>query len=339
MGITTKEIAKICGVSRTTVHRALNNTGRISEKTKQYILEMAEKNGYRPDLLATGLAKGKTYYIGVVVMDVNNRYFSQMLSALEVKAREQGYFINITLHQNNKEIEKEQLCKLADYHVDGIILSSVNKGEEYKKFIESLNIPVVTIDNKVAEGIPFVTVNGRAAIREAVKLVIQSGYEKIVFVCPPLADKQMENIYVHEERTAGFLEAVQQRDNLEYVVLGDWEYKEKAWKELEKEEKRTVFLCTGDMFALDLMRDLKKKGKYAGKDYGIMGYDNIDFLEYVSPRLTTIENHVERVATEALNLLLELMDKSENKKESLIKKERILETVTVEGETIRLSKE
>ena len=129
MGITTKEIAKICGVSRTTVHRALNNTGRISEKTKRMILETAEKNGYRPDLLATGLAKGKTYYIGVVVMDVNNRYFSQMLSALEIEARERGYFINITLHQNDKEIEKEQLCKLADYHVDGIILSSVNKGE------------------------------------------------------------------------------------------------------------------------------------------------------------------------------------------------------------------
>ena len=65
MGITTKEIAKICGVSRTTVHRALNNTGRISEKTKRMILETAEKNGYRPDLLATGLAKGKTYYVRI----------------------------------------------------------------------------------------------------------------------------------------------------------------------------------------------------------------------------------------------------------------------------------
>lgn len=218
MGITTKEIAKICGVSRTTVHRALNNTGRISEKTKRMILETAEKNGYRPDLLATGLAKGKTYYIGVVVMDVNNRYFSQMLSALEIEARERGYFINITLHQNDKEIEKEQLCKLADYHVDGIILSSVNKGEEYKKFIESLNIPVVTIDNKIADKIPFVTVNGRSAISKAVCEIAESGYEKVIFVCPPLAEKNLENIYVHEERTAGFKEAVKKIHGLEYVL-------------------------------------------------------------------------------------------------------------------------
>lgn len=329
MGITTKEIAKICGVSRTTVHRALNNTGRISEKTKQMILETAEKNGYRPDLLATGLAKGKTYYIGVVVMDVNNRYFSQMLSALEIEARERGYFINITLHQNDKEIEKEQLCKLADYHVDGIILSSVNKGEKYKKFIESLNIPVVTIDNKIADGIPFVTVNGRNAISKAVEEIAKAGYGKVVFVCPPLADKNMENIYVHEERTAGFKEAAKRIAGLDYVIIGDWDYQRKAEEELKKSEKKTAFLCTGDMFALDLMRKFNKIGKRAGQDYGIMGYDNIDFLEYVTPRLTTIDNHVEKVAEEAFNFLLQIMEER-NVKET----ERILETVTVQGETI-----
>lgn len=329
MGITTKEIAKICGVSRTTVHRALNNTGRISEKTKRMILETAEKNGYRPDLLATGLAKGKTYYIGVVVMDVNNRYFSQMLSALEIEARERGYFINITLHQNDKEIEKEQLCKLADYHVDGIILSSVNKGEEYKKFIENLNIPVVTIDNKIADKIPFVTVDGRSAISKAVYEIAESGYEKVIFVCPPLAEKNLENIYVHEERTAGFKKAVKKIHGLEYVIIGNWDYQKQAKKELEKSEKKTAFLCTGDMFALNLIRMFKKNGKRAGQDYGIMGYDNIDFLEYVTPRLTTIDNHVEKVAEEAFNLLLQLMEN-----QNVVETERILETVTVHGETI-----
>ena len=90
-----------------------------------------------------------------------------------------------------------------------------------------------------------------------------------------------------------------------------------------------AFLCTGDMFALNLIRMFEKNGKRAGQDYGIMGYDNIDFLEYVTPRLTTIDNHVEKVAEEAFNLLLQLM---ENK--NVAETERILETVTVQGETI-----
>lgn len=328
MGITTKEIAKLCGVSRTTVHRALNNTGRINEETKRLILETAKAHGYRPDLLATGLAKGKTYYIGVVVMDVNNRYFSQMLNALEIEAREKGYFVNITLHQNNKDMEREQLCKLADYHVDGIILSSVNKGQEYKDFIEGLNIPVVTIDNKIADGIPFVTVDGRKAVAEACRELAKAGYEKLVFVCPPLADREMENVYVHEERAIGFNQAMENLPGLEKVILGGWDYLERAWEELCRSGKKTAFLCAGDMFALDLMRAFKKQGKRAGQDYGVMGYDNIDFLDYVSPRLTTIDNHVEVVARTALELLLDLMDK----KECTI--ERIIETETIQGETI-----
>lgn len=75
MAITTKDLAQLCGVSRTTIHRALNGTGRIKPETKEMILQVAKEHGYRPDLLATGLAKGQTYNIGVVVLDVKNRYF------------------------------------------------------------------------------------------------------------------------------------------------------------------------------------------------------------------------------------------------------------------------
>lgn len=77
MAITTKDLAQLCGVSRTTIHRALNGTGRIKPETKEMILQVAKEHGYRPDLLATGLAKGQTYNIGVVVLDVKNRYFAR----------------------------------------------------------------------------------------------------------------------------------------------------------------------------------------------------------------------------------------------------------------------
>ena len=188
---------------------------------------------------------------------------------------------------------------------------------------------MVTIDNKIADKIPFVTVNGRSAISKAVCEIAESGYEKVIFVCPPLAEKNLENIYVHEERTAGFKEAVKKIHGLEYVIIGNWDYQKQAKKELEKSEKKTAFLCTGDMFALNLIRMFEKNGKRAGQDYGIMGYDNIDFLEYVTPRLTTIDNHVEKVAEEAFNLLLQLMEN-----QNVVETERILETVTVHGETI-----
>ena len=184
MAITTKDLAQLCGVSRTTIHRALNGTGRIKPETKEMILQVAKEHGYRPDLLATGLAKGQTYNIGVVVLDVKNRYFAQMLSTISTEAYARGYGVNITLHGGDAGTEREQLTRLADYRVDGIILSSVNEGEAYRTFLESLHRPIVSVDNRIADGIPFVGIDQRAAVREAVQRAAEKGYERIVFVCP-----------------------------------------------------------------------------------------------------------------------------------------------------------
>jgi len=313
VAITAKELADMCGVSRMTVHRALTDTGRINPQTKELIQARAKEYGYRPDLLARGLVKGQTFYIGVVVLDVNNRYFSQMLSAIGTEARKRGYFVNITLHEENKEMEKEQLERLVDYHVDGIILSSVNQGKEYRDFLRSLDTPIVTIGNKIADGIPFVSIEEKKAAREATETILRNGYEKIVFVCPPLEQTE-GNTYVHRQRMEGFTEAVEQwkrteKPDVESLVISEkTSYAKRAYEELIKTKKRTAFFCAGDIFALDIMKYMAEKWKKAGADYGIVGFDGIDILDYVTPRLCTIYNPVEPVAKEAVKLLFKLMN-------------------------------
>ncbi len=328
MSITTKDLARMCGVSRTTVHRALSDTGRINPQTRELILKTAKENDYRPDLLARGLVKGQTFYIGVVVLDVNNRYFSQLLSAIETEARKQGYFINITLHEKNKIMEREQLTRLVDYHMDGIILSSVNKGVEYRDFLKSLKTPIVSINNRIAEGIPFVGIQEHNAAQEATESMIQAGYRHIVFVCPPLEDREKENIYVHEEREAGFLEAVRKFPEIRYSIIGNMEnYCEQAFDIFQNSSEKTAFFCTGDMFALKLMKFFSQKGFLPPDDYGLQGFDYIDMLEFVSPKLSTVYNSVEEVAREAVNLLFDLM----NDQDTQI--ERILGYTRVKGNT------
>lgn len=334
MAITAKELAEMCGVSRMTVHRALTDTGRINPQTKALIQAKAKECGYRPDLLARGLVKGQTFYIGVVVLDVNNRYFSQMLSAIGTEARKRGYFVNITLHEENKEMEKEQLERLVDYHVDGIILSSVNQGNGYRDFLKSLDTPIVTIGNKIADGIPFVSIQEKKAAREATEAILKKGYEKIVFVCPPLGRTE-GNSYVHRQRLEGFLEAVDlwrmtPGAAVESLVIDEKEaYAGRAFEELQKTDKRTAFFCTGDIFALDIMKYMAKKGRKAGKDYGIVGFDGIDILDYVTPRLYTIYNPVEPVAKEAVKLLFRLMNEEAAEDETII-----LDCELMEGETL-----
>lgn len=332
MGITTKDLAQICGVSRTTVHRALHDgTGRINPDTKEMILRVARENDYRPDLLARGLVKGQTLNIGVVVLDVKNRYFAQMLSAIGVEAHKRGYFVNITLHGNDKETEKTQLTRLVDYHVDGIIVSSVNEGEDYRKFLDSLDIPIVSVDNKIADGIPFVGIDQKQAMKQAAEKVMEKGYNKLIFVCPPINDQSGRNVYVHRERLAGFQEAVEKIPDVETVYLLNWDYLKQVKEALNTSEK-PAFICAADEFALDIMKYLKKEGKKAGTDYGITGFDNIDVLDYVVPRLTTISNSVEEVAEAAVDLLFELMDEKMTSWEA--RPPLFIQHRFIEGETI-----
>ncbi len=305
MSITTNDLAKLCGVSRTTVIRALNNTGRINEETKQKILMTAEEHGYKPDLLARSLAKGKTYTIGMLVLDSKNRYFSQMISAVSNEAEKYGYGVNINLHNNDAKKEIEKLKRMAAYKLDGIILSSINQGDEYKEFLKDLNIPIVSVDNRIADGIPFVSISQRKAMKESTERAIAAGYEHIVFICPPINGNVNDNIYVHEKRLEGFNQAIEEKSDLKVDYLLDWDYLDKL---NQIDVANTAFVCTADEIALDIMMQLRHKNLEAGKDYGLIGFDSIDTLKYISPKLETVDNKVEVVAKEAMNLLIKLID-------------------------------
>lgn len=326
MAVTINDIAKMCNVSRTTVVRALNGTGRISADTKQRILKVAQENEYHPDMLARALAKDRTYTIGVVVLDVMNQHFAQILNSVEREARLLGYSVNIMLHDQNPKLEKSLMERLIAYHVDGIILSSVNQDEEYVQYIRELETPVVTIDNMLGKDIPFVGINNQEALYLLAQKAVRKGYRRVVFVCPPLEDTNV-NRYAHEQRYEGFCKALSENPSVEKIVVSDAEYFSKC-QELLLENRETVFLCSGDIFALDLMKYFNKRGKKAGKDYGIAGFDSVDILDYVTPQMDTVDNNDELVAKKAVEMLMALINKEP------VEKEIILEAKYINGATL-----
>lgn len=341
MGITTNDLAQICGVSRTTVLRALNGNGRISPDTKEMILRVAKENDYRPDLLARSLVNGKTNIIGVVVLDAKSRYFAEMISWIVNKANKNGYGVSIMLHGAQPKLEKKQLLRLASYRVDGIIVSSVNQGDPYVDFLKSLNTPIVSIDNRIANDLPFVGIEQKNAMKEITELVVSKGIKKIVFVCPPMCEESNENIYVHKERQEGVYEVIKKNGDVSIVELLDWTYLDKV-EELVDTDEKVAFVCTADEFALPIIKRLNGKGLTPGKDYAITGFDNIDILDFISPKLTTVSNAVEEVANAAVNLLFELIEEKESigkdksaNGESFIGNEcRILPYTIISGETL-----
>ncbi len=329
MGATTKDIAQICNVSRTTVNRALSGTGRISEETKELILKTAKELNYHPDILATSLKNGKTRNLGVLVFDIRNQYFAQMVNAIEQEARKRSYFVSINLHEKSKETEKESLEKLVDYRVEGIILSPVSKGQRFAKFVKGLEKPVVIIGNNVDDSIPYIGIDEETAAKEAVDYIHSKGYENIVFVCPPLVDAKTENVFAHEQRKKGFEAEIKKLKNVRGSIIGNWNYLDDVVSLMKSGKKEKIaFFCSGDVYALEIMKTLRNMHLKAGEDFGIMGFDNIDVLEYVIPRLTTIDNAVDEIAVKAVDVLFDLINGKDVEKKTIVK-HRI-----IEGETL-----
>lgn len=309
MSITVNEIAEKCGVSRTTVLRALNEQGSVRKDTKEKILAVAKEHNYRPNLLARSLNHGRTMSLGVVTINVENMYFVQSLNIINKEADKKGYFTNIVVCDDNLEWERKLIQGLADRQMEGLLISPINKGKEFEEFLLSLHIPIVCIGNRVSDAFTTVQVNEMQATVDAVNLIASKEYQRIVFVCPPLSSGQDQNIYVHEQRLLGYQNAVKNYPNIQATMIGDEDYISKI-NELVKEntEIKTAFLCSGDAYALDVMRWGSQNGFVIPRDFGLMGFDNISVLDYIVPRLTTVSTNLEGVAKTAVSELLQQIE-------------------------------
>ncbi len=309
MRVTIKDIAKYCGVSSGTVDRALNNRPGIKEKTKQKVLQAAKDLKYRPDFTARSLVKGRTMTLGIVLFDLYNRSYAQLLTAVELKAREYGYFLYIALTDKDMENEKQCIEYLANHKVDGIILFSVNKGTEFEEYLHGFSIPIITIFNFLSADWEYVGIPERAAMKNGVSHIIDKGYKQFIYISPPLKYKGITNIYTQEERLEGFLEALASNDLKEAEIIRHNDYLDYLEKINFRQRERTAIICSCDLYALEVMRFLKTKGYSIPLDVGIMGFDNIDVLKYVTPALTTIEYPVEAIGDKAVESLVHKIEK------------------------------
>ena len=318
MAATTKDIARFCNVSRTTVTRALYNQGRISEKTRQEVLRVARELGYQPDLLARSLVKGKSMTVGIALCDLKNMFFSNVIDAMEPVARERGYVLNITLHDNDKELEREIIKHLLGYKIDGMVIHPSVCSEEEYEFLKNLDFPVLVVGGAPLGDLPFVGNDEYEAAKRATEQMIRREYDILYFVFPDFDDPKKE-FAGHQERYRGFAE-VAKASGKRYEVLGNGNYIEKALgviREAEQDGKRVAFLCSGDFYAARIMMAAYQEHLTAGIDYGLMGFDNDELMKILPVRLWTVENHKEEIGKRAISELIDLIERKKDRGEKV----------------------
>lgn len=306
MGITIKDIARACGVSLATVDRAFRNKAGISLRTRTKILEKARELGYQPNVVARNLKLGRTSEIGLIVHDLDNEFFAQLVNVIQAVCWRHQYYLRLSVSLRDPERERTVLEHMVRQNVDGIILFPTSSSREFGAFLQGLSRPIVTIANKVSPSLPFVGLSDRAIMQEVTETIIRKGFRRLIFVGPLSLDEEKANLYEIDERFAGFHAVVSAHPEVQHeMVSTNGDYVGEL-RRIDLSRPRSAIVCCSDIFALEILNDLKARGLGVPNDVGLMGFDSIYALRYITPRLSTVEYPIEQMGEIAVSLLLQM---------------------------------
>jgi LacI family transcriptional regulator len=292
--VTLKDIAKLVGVSTASVSGVLNDTPnvRVSEETRQKILETAERLNYIPDFNARVL-KGKTSNIvGLIIPDVINPFFPEVIRGVIDTANKFGY--QVILFNTDDRLDKQifYIEMLVSLRCAGIIIADIEAGtnkNEILNRVDKTKTPVVLVDREIPDSpFPAITVDNIKGGYLATKYLIELGHRRIGFLTNSLSLKNIR------DRFAGYKQALEEsgleflpefvlesgyRDNLAYVSVESL---------LARQCKPDAIFVTGDLMAIEAIRAIRNFGLEIPRDISIIGFDDIWMSQFITPPLTTI---------------------------------------------------
>lgn len=312
--ITIKDIAKALGLSTSTVSRALRDSYEISPETKRLVLEYAEKNNYHPNPIALSLKERRSRSIGVIVCEIANSYFSQVINGIESIAYNHGY--NVIIAQSRESFDREMmnLQYLTSRSIDGLIISISTETTDfsYLKELHGKGMPIVFFDRIVSEiDTHKVIADNYKGGYDATSHLISCGYRRIATVSNP------ELLSITRERLAGYKAALADHgievdeSLIKYCRHGGMIVSEveEAVKELLKLEKQPdAIFASADKLTTGCLRILKANGLSVPGDMGLIGFSNTDLTELLDPPLSIIKQPAFDMGEIAMNLLLKMIE-------------------------------
>lgn len=297
--ITIKEVAQQSGVSIATVSQILNgNEQKFTPKTVEKVLAAKAALNYEPDYFARRMIVKKSKTIGVLIPDITNPFFSTLVRGIEGVLYRENFITMLCNADLDTEKEADYLEELSRRGVDGyIIASSAISNQAINDSLRKKNLPYIVLDQKKAEGFSdAILTDDFSGGRLAGEHLSQLGHQKVAIVLP---EDATENI---RTRLTGFQEMYPE------AVLIHGELSKaggrKAAEEIVKTDVTAIF-AINDELAFGIYLGLAELGKKIPQDYSVIGYDNIDMCEYVTPQLTTIAQPIYELGQTTAELLLD----------------------------------
>jgi DNA-binding LacI/PurR family transcriptional regulator len=315
------ELSQKCGVSVSTVSKALNGYSDISDKTRELVIRTANEMGYFPNANARALKLKKTYNIGVLFatyssLGLRNDYFAHILSAFREEASQEGYDITfIEHHVGRRKMTYLEHCQYR--HFDGVcIVCADYESDEVIRLAES-DLPVVTIDHAFQKAYSIISDN-YGGMKQLATYIIRQGHRRIAMI-------HGNKTLVTRNRIDGFLDAMRDNDITvprEYIIEGM--YRNQMLTEelttglLKLKVQPTCIIAPDDQSAVGVINAIRKSGLQVVKDISVAGYDGLESQQLVGVKLTTVKQERDNIGREAARKLIQMIEHPQEKAQDTI---------------------
>ena len=296
-----REVAKLAGVSASTVSRVMNGTANVDEDKKQRVLAAIEETGFKPNELARALFKQSSKIIGVIVPNIENPFYNELAKAVEEEAYRNGYRMLLCNSNNNTEKELMNIQILNQMKADGIIILTYSDktGQELAR----CRLPTVVVDRRLTGSVQSASIEADQykGWQMATEHLLSCGCRNVVFLRGPL------ELSSGLRRYQGYQKACREHGVKEQYVDCLYEYEDglRAAKELvERFPEADGIIASNDMVAIASYKILTNAGYRVPQDIQIIGFDNIRFSWLFTPEFTTIIQPITQMGTMAVQIII-----------------------------------
>lgn len=312
--ITIGEIARLAGVSKTTVSRVLSGkTNLVKDETLENISKIIKEQNYKPSIIARSLRTKKTKLIGLIIADIENPFYSRVAKGILDEAEKLNYTIIISNSNHSTSLEKKLLDTFINRQVEGLLLATIKLEENMVRILQRAGIPFILIDTKTdMESVSYVTSDNYYGGKLAAEYFIQNGHRNIGYL-------RCDKLSSFRERMLGFKKTLQQNSlNHDYEVsLEEITCIGKIFSDLKtliRDEKITAFFAGNDYIAIQVLKYLTNELKLTvPEDLSLIGYDNISISSAAMVPLTTIMQPKYSMGKIAFEQLMQLINDNQIK--------------------------
>lgn len=320
MAVTIKELSAACGLSVSTVSKALNNYPDVSSETRELVRSTAARLGYRPSAIARGLKIGRTFNLGVLFTEDSNvgfthSYFSPVLQSFKTEAERRGYDITFITHSGPNRMTYLEHCLYRN--LDGICIVCCHFDDPEVLELVSGPLPVVTIDH-VFHNRSCIESENRQGMTALTEHILHLGHRNIACICG-------EDNAVTAVRLTSFLRAmraagaeVPESHIVRALYHNPAAAREATAKLLALSPRPTCIIMPDDYAALGGMEAIREAGLRIPEDISVAGYDGVELLQLCRPRLTTVCQDTVRIGQAAARKLVHLIEQPRTTFEEII---------------------